>query len=183
MSKGISRGPQNRLSSARDLPSKPPRCRSGAGRYRDRVRPGVDRRAETGAAARRAHPAGCRRIFTDEKSGKDALRPELKACHASLEAGDTLVVPSLDRYGASPQDLINMVAELRERGIDFTSLHENPDTTTPAADSSSTSWPRSRDPFANSSSSAPRRASRRPRPWPGRRTPLRRHRGDHPGRP
>jgi len=41
------------------------------------------------------------------------------------------VVPSLDRYGRSLQDLINMVAELRERGVGFTSLHENLDTTTP----------------------------------------------------
>ncbi|MFJ8036514.1 recombinase family protein [Streptomyces sp. NPDC096032] len=75
--------------------------------------------------------AGCRKIFADKKSGKNALRPELKACHAFLDTGDTLVVPSLDRYGRSLQDLINMVAELHERGIGFTSLHENLDTTTP----------------------------------------------------
>ncbi|MFC8593179.1 recombinase family protein [Streptomyces atroolivaceus] len=50
---------------------------------------------------------------------------------AFLDPGDTLVVPNLDRYGRSLQDLINMVAELRERGIGFTSLHENLDTTTP----------------------------------------------------
>ncbi|MFJ9870394.1 recombinase family protein [Streptomyces sp. NPDC101165] len=66
-----------------------------------------------------------------EKSGKDALRPELKACHAFLDAGDTLVVTSFGRYGRSLQDLIDMVAELRERGVGFTSLHENLDTTTP----------------------------------------------------
>lgn len=59
------------------------------------------------------------------------LRPELKACHAFLDVGDTLVVPSLDRYRRSLQDLINMVAELRERGIGFTSLHENLDPTAP----------------------------------------------------
>uniref|UniRef100_UPI003F5A8C42 recombinase family protein n=1 Tax=Streptomyces asoensis TaxID=249586 RepID=UPI003F5A8C42 len=70
-------------------------------------------------------------MFSDKKSGKTDLRPELKACHAFLDAGDTLVVPSLDRYGRSLQDLINMVAALRERGIGFTSLHENLDTTTP----------------------------------------------------
>ncbi|MFC8805849.1 recombinase family protein [Streptomyces anthocyanicus] len=75
--------------------------------------------------------AGCRKIFADKKSGKDALRPELKTCHAFLDPGDTLVVPSLDRYGRSLQDLISMVAELRERGTGFTSLHENLDTTTP----------------------------------------------------
>ncbi|MFD6327257.1 recombinase family protein [Streptomyces sp. NPDC058442] len=75
--------------------------------------------------------AGCRKIFADKQSGKNALRPELKACHAFLDPGDTLVVPSLDRYGRSLQDLINMVAELRTRGIGFTSLHENLDTTTP----------------------------------------------------
>ncbi|WP_449487618.1 recombinase family protein [Streptomyces sasae] len=46
-----------------------------------------------------------------------------------LDAGDTLVAPSLDRCGRSLQDLITMVAELRERGIGFTSLHEKPDTT------------------------------------------------------
>ncbi|WP_434100708.1 recombinase family protein [Streptomyces olivaceoviridis] len=52
--------------------------------------------------------AGCRKIFADKKSGKNALRPELKACHAFLDLGDTLVVPSLDRYGRSLQDLINV---------------------------------------------------------------------------
>ncbi|MFD6874364.1 MULTISPECIES: recombinase family protein [unclassified Streptomyces] len=59
------------------------------------------------------------------------MRPELKACHAFLQAGDTLVVPSLDRYGRSLQNLVNMVAELRKRQIGFTSLHENLDTMTP----------------------------------------------------
>ncbi|MBO4275507.1 recombinase family protein [Microbispora triticiradicis] len=75
--------------------------------------------------------AGCRRIFADKKSGKTAERPELQACHAFLAEGDTLVVPSLDRYGRSLADLIAMVGELGKREIGFTSLHENLDTTTP----------------------------------------------------
>ncbi|MEV4220804.1 recombinase family protein [Nonomuraea sp. NPDC049725] len=75
--------------------------------------------------------AGCRRVFADKKSGKNAERPELAACHAFLNEGDTLVVHSLDRYGRSLADLITMVGELRRREIGFTSLHENLDTTTP----------------------------------------------------
>ncbi|MFI6396430.1 recombinase family protein [Nonomuraea sp. NPDC050540] len=75
--------------------------------------------------------AGCRKVFADKKSGKNAERPELEACHTFLTEGDTLVVPSLDRYGRSLHDLITMVGELRRREIGFTSLHENLDTTTP----------------------------------------------------
>lgn len=41
------------------------------------------------------------------------------------------MVPALDRYGHSLQDLITMVGELRKREIGFTSLHERLDTTTP----------------------------------------------------
>jgi DNA invertase Pin-like site-specific DNA recombinase len=48
-----------------------------------------------------------------------------------LRAGDTLVVPSLDRLSRSLQDLITIVAGLRRRGVGFRSLHEALDTTTP----------------------------------------------------
>ncbi|WP_434100676.1 recombinase family protein [Streptomyces olivaceoviridis] len=41
--------------------------------------------------------AGCQKVFADKKPGKNALRPELEPCHAFLDPGDTLVVPSLDR--------------------------------------------------------------------------------------
>ncbi|SCF72224.1 Resolvase, N terminal domain [Streptomyces sp. Ncost-T10-10d] len=40
---------------------------------------------------------GCRRFFADKKSRSDDARLELTACHAFLAAGDTLVVPALDR--------------------------------------------------------------------------------------
>jgi len=75
--------------------------------------------------------AGCRRIFAEKQSGRDTDRPELAACLEFMQAGDTLVVPALDRLSRSLQDLINTVADLRTRGVGFTSLHENLDTTTP----------------------------------------------------
>lgn len=75
--------------------------------------------------------AGCQKVFSDKKSGKNVDRPELWKCLDYLRPGDTLVVPSLDRLGRSLQDLIAIVAGLRKRGIGFRSLHEALDTTTP----------------------------------------------------
>jgi len=75
--------------------------------------------------------AGCLRIFADKLSGKTADRPELAACLDYLRAGDTLVVPSLDRLSRSLADLITLVARLRRKGVGFRSLHEALDTTTP----------------------------------------------------
>ncbi|WP_333742715.1 recombinase family protein [Streptomyces ardesiacus] len=74
---------------------------------------------------------GCQRIFSDKKSGKNAEREELQKALDYLRAGDTLIVPSLDRLGRSIQDLINIVGALRKDGIGFRSLHEALDTTTP----------------------------------------------------
>ena len=75
--------------------------------------------------------AGCRRVFADKQSGRDTGRPELTMCLAFMAAGDTLVVPSLDRLSRSLHDLITIVGGLRRQGVGFTSLHENLDTTTP----------------------------------------------------
>jgi DNA invertase Pin-like site-specific DNA recombinase len=74
---------------------------------------------------------GCRRVFAEKQSGRDTDRPELAACLDFMAAGDTLVVPSLDRLSRSLQDLITTVGDLRRRGVGFTSLHESLDTTTP----------------------------------------------------
>lgn len=74
---------------------------------------------------------GCERIFTDKKSGKDVNRPGLKEAMDYLREGDTLVVWKLDRLGRSLQDLIELVGQLKEKGVHFRSLQENMDTSTP----------------------------------------------------
>lgn len=74
--------------------------------------------------------AGCVRVFEEKASGKDADRPELRACLDYLRPGDTLVVHELSRLGRSLKDLLALVADLRDRGIGFQSLHESLDTTT-----------------------------------------------------
>jgi DNA invertase Pin-like site-specific DNA recombinase len=75
--------------------------------------------------------AGCQRIFTDQKSGKNAEREELSKALDYMRPGDTLVVASLDRLARSLQDLVSLVSDLRKRGIGFRSLKESLDTTTP----------------------------------------------------
>jgi DNA invertase Pin-like site-specific DNA recombinase len=74
---------------------------------------------------------GCGRVFADKLSGKNTDRPELLACLDYVRPGDTVVVLSLDRFGRSLADLIDLVGQLRRAGVGFRSLHEAIDTTTP----------------------------------------------------
>ncbi|EHY3084825.1 recombinase family protein [Escherichia coli] len=75
--------------------------------------------------------AGCERIFEDKISGTKSDRPGLKKLLRTLSAGDTLVVWKLDRLGRSMRHLVILVEELRERGVNFRSLTDAIDTSTP----------------------------------------------------
>lgn len=75
--------------------------------------------------------AGCELIFEDKISGTKSDRPGLKKLLRTLSAGDTLVVWKLDRLGRSMRHLVVLVEELRERGINFRSLTDSIDTSTP----------------------------------------------------
>lgn len=75
--------------------------------------------------------AGCEQIFEDRISGKTDNRPGLKRLLKALSAGDTLVVWKLDRLGRSMRHLVVLVEELRERDINFRSLTDSIDTSTP----------------------------------------------------
>jgi hypothetical protein len=52
-------------------------------------------------------------------------------CLRSLRKGDTPIVWRLNRLGRSVKDLVALINELRERGVEFVSLTEAIDTTTP----------------------------------------------------
>ncbi|NIF46199.1 recombinase family protein [Enterobacter sp. Ap-1006] len=75
--------------------------------------------------------AGCELIFEDKISGKTADRPGLKKVLRTLSEGDTLVVWKLDRLGRSMRHLVSLIEELRTRGINFRSLTDSIDTSTP----------------------------------------------------
>lgn len=76
--------------------------------------------------------AGCNKTFVDEgKSGATLNRPALQRCLKQLEHGDTLIVWKLDRLGRSVRDVVNILHDLTDRGVQFQSLTEQIDTTQP----------------------------------------------------
>ncbi|CTZ97971.1 DNA invertase [Escherichia coli] len=75
--------------------------------------------------------AGCELIFEDKISGTKSARPGLKKLLRTLSEGDTLVVWKLDRLGRSMKHLITLIEELREKGVNFRSLTDSIDTSTP----------------------------------------------------
>lgn len=73
---------------------------------------------------------GCEQIFKEKKSGKNRERPELERMIGQLRPGDTVVVWKLDRLGRSLRDLIDLVQDFKERGVDFVSLQDGINTAT-----------------------------------------------------
>ena len=73
-------------------------------------------------------------VFSDENfSGADTSRPGLQRMLKLIKSGkaDALIVYQLDRLSRSVRDFSGIYAELEERGVQFISLKEQIDTTTP----------------------------------------------------
>src|SRR5215469_9212732 len=75
--------------------------------------------------------AGCEKYFGDKMTGSKFERKGLEALLAFVRPGDTVIVWKLDRLGRSLKDLIETLNILKDRGVDFISLTEKIDTTTP----------------------------------------------------
>ena len=71
------------------------------------------------------------KIFIDKASGKNTERENFKAMMAFIREGDTVIVESISRIARNTRDLLTIVATLTEKGVEFVSLKENIDTTTP----------------------------------------------------
>jgi len=74
---------------------------------------------------------GCERVFTDKASAVKTHRPGLSEARSHLREGDVLVVWKLDRLGRSVKGLVDLVGELAQQGVQFRSLTDGIDTTTP----------------------------------------------------
>jgi len=80
---------------------------------------------------RELEAAGCMRVFKESISSREQRGPQLEAALDYCREGDVLVVWKLDRLGRSIEELIELVNELKDRGVGFRSLRERLDTTTP----------------------------------------------------
>lgn len=70
-------------------------------------------------------------LYIDKQSGKDADREQLKAMLAFARKGDTVITESISRIARNTRDLLNIVDQLTSKGVEFVSLKEAIDTTTP----------------------------------------------------
>ena len=78
-----------------------------------------------------AEEQNAEKVFVDKASGKNTNRTAFKEMMAFVRAGDTVVVESISRIARNTRDLLSIVSELTEKGVEFVSLKENIDTTTP----------------------------------------------------
>lgn len=71
------------------------------------------------------------RVFTDKASGKNTDRAEFHEMMDFVRAGDMVVVESISRIARNTRDLLSIISQLTEKGVEFVSLKESIDTTTP----------------------------------------------------
>jgi DNA invertase Pin-like site-specific DNA recombinase len=60
----------------------------------------------------------------DKFTGQTLARPVITRLLAELRSGDTLVVWRLDRLGRTTRGLVNLIDDLRQRGVYFVSLRD-----------------------------------------------------------
>jgi DNA invertase Pin-like site-specific DNA recombinase len=57
------------------------------------------------------------KVFTEHASGKDTVRPQLRAMLDYVREGDRVLVHSVDRLGRNVRDLIGLVEEMTGKGV------------------------------------------------------------------
>ena len=77
---------------------------------------------------------GVDKIYIDKLSGKNKERPQLQEMLSFVRTGDTLVVESISRLARNVKDLLDIVDQLKAKGVIFISKKETIDTSTPAGE-------------------------------------------------
>lgn len=70
-------------------------------------------------------------IFKEQESGRKNCRTELKKAMAVLQPGDTFVIFKLDRLARNTKQLLGLLERFNDQNINFVSIENNIDTSTP----------------------------------------------------
>lgn len=70
-------------------------------------------------------------LFIDKQSGKNTNREQLNALLSFCRKGDVVITESISRIARNTKDLLTIVETLTNKGVDFVSLKESIDTSTP----------------------------------------------------
>ena len=71
------------------------------------------------------------KVFIDKASGKNTERAALKEMLSFVRDGDIVVTESISRIARSTRDLLCIIDTLTQKNVEFISLKESIDTTTP----------------------------------------------------
>jgi DNA invertase Pin-like site-specific DNA recombinase len=74
---------------------------------------------------------GCERIFEEKVTGTKKERPHLADMMTILRSGDKVVIYKLDRISRSTKHLIDLSEYFDKRGVEFISIQDSIDTSTP----------------------------------------------------
>ena len=74
---------------------------------------------------------GVKMVYIDRMSGKNTDRPELQKMLQYVRQGDIVVVESISRFARNTRDLLELVEQLTAKEVEFVSLKEAIDTSTP----------------------------------------------------
>lgn len=74
---------------------------------------------------------GVKMVYIDRMSGKNIDRPELQKMLQYVRQGDIVVVESISRFARNTRDLLELVEQLTAKEVEFVSLKEAIDTSTP----------------------------------------------------
>lgn len=70
-------------------------------------------------------------IYIDKQSGKNADRQQLKEMLTFCRKGDVVITESISRIARNTKDLLAIVDQLKQKEVEFISLKESIDTSTP----------------------------------------------------
>lgn len=74
---------------------------------------------------------GVEKVFIDKCSGKNTTRPKLMEMMNFIREGDTVVVSEISRFARNTKDLLTLIEQLTNMGVQFESQKEKIDTNTP----------------------------------------------------